>query len=197
VPDNRVFQGEQQFPATRRVVIHEVDRVAVRLTSRLSEAGYIVFGEHIPENRRSDFIAAGGEQLEGEMQSSDPFWAIECLEHDDVLPETLAKIASRSRAYGRPRLELMSANSAPDERADSVVATLAIAASRDPDVVLRVELRVSSRGPQLLVQGNHSLFEETLPMLTVLSDRVLYAGLAHDPDFDGSSGWPQSEEYSN
>jgi hypothetical protein len=162
------------------VVLSHVDGVGLRVAACLLAAGYAVFGEDVSAEALPGFEAAGGRLLADEAAGSDAFWSIDCQAKDGLHPEALAMMASVRSGSGRPRVEITGSQSDMGARGTDPVATLTLRPPGDSHAELSVVVGVRSRGPELTVQGGHTLFEEALPLLTALADRVLYAGPGRD-----------------
>ena len=168
----------QSRSTTHGILLNNVGQVGMALATRLLEAGYTVLGREIAEDCLRQFETAGGTIANSDDQCGDVAWEIECHERPGVRPEVLARLTEQHRGYGRPRLELSGPGRVIESGGDGAVGTLTVCsgvehASSDG---LQVALDVSPRGLRLIVRGERTLFEAGLPLLTVLADRVLYAG---------------------
>lgn len=160
------------------VLLNNVGQVGMALATRLLEAGYTVVGRKIAEDCLRPFQRAGGTVANDDDRHGAVAWEIECHERPGVRPEVLARLTEQGRGYGRPRLELSGPGRVIESGSDGTVGSLIVCsgvedASSDG---LQVAIDVSPRGMQLIVRGERTLFEAGLPLLTVLADRVLYAG---------------------
>lgn len=162
--------------ARAAVVVTHIDPIGLRLAVSLLQSGYVVYGRDVSVSCRPAFEAAGGRQLESDASELERAWFIECWGQSEPRPETLAMLNVGRSGYGRARLELTGSQHMPDGAAERSVAVLQIRAPGQVAAMLRVVLGVSPRGPELSVQGDRRLFEDALPLLTALADRVLYAG---------------------
>lgn len=190
---SELFRGEHENASTWPVVFKRVNPVVVRLARRLAAAGYPVFSQHVSAACGDEFVAAGGGLFAAVADKTNPTWVVDCRERAGLAPEALSRMTS-SLAVGRPRVEWMGAVRELDVRPDRAVATLTVAVSSAPENVLNVDLHVNQRGPWLLVHGARARFEAALPMLTVLADRVLYAGPAHESESAGAAARERSGE---
>lgn len=169
----------QPGSTTHGVLLNNVGRIGMVLAGRLLEAGYTVVGREIAEDCLRQFQIAGGTITNSDDRYGDVVWKIECYERPGVRTEVLARLTERRRGYGRPRLELSGpGRRAVESRSDGTVGALTVRSGVEDasSKVLEVALDVSPRGLQLVVRGGRTLFEAGLPLLTVLADRVLYAG---------------------
>ncbi len=172
-------RSEQSAPprsTIHRVLLNNVGQVGMVLATRLLEAGYIVVGREIAEECLRQFQIAGGTIANGDDQHGDVAWRIECHERPGVRPEVLTRLSGQHRGYGRPRLELSGMGRANESRGAVGALTVCSGAEHASSTGLQVVLDVSPRGLQFIVRGERTLFEATLSLLTVLADRVLYAG---------------------
>lgn len=158
------------------VVMTHVDAIGLRLVVSLLQSGYVVYSRDVSASFRPAFEAAGGRLLESGVPEQERAWSIECRGQSDPGPETLSMLNAGRSSYGRARLELTGSQHMPDDAAERSVAVLQVRAPGQTEATLRVVLGVSPRGPELSVQGERRLFEDALPLLTALADRVLYAG---------------------
>lgn len=161
------------------VILKNIDAIGVRLAISLLEAGYRVLGVNVSAECREAFERGGGLILTGDMPGN-VTWIIECRTQSNPNPEVLSRIAAGRSAYGRPRVELTGAQRSQEGSRERAVASLAVKPFDDPGSALRVDLGVTLRGPELSVRGERSLFEKALPLLTALSDRVLYNASGRD-----------------
>lgn len=174
-------------PARRHhlVMLENIEPVGLALALSLLRSGYGVLGGNVSAACLTAFEAAGGTPVAA--TKDDVAWSIQCHETRGIRPETLSRLSSARNEYGRPRLELSGPNRGVGGHPRDAVATLEIGPGRNPKTALHVALDVSSKGVQLVVRGERSLFESALPVLTVLADRVLYAGSEQDSDEHESS----------
>lgn len=170
---SRALSGQNSRLA---VVVTHIDAIGLRLAVSLLESGYVVYGRDVSVSCRLAFESAGGRQLECNAFEHARAWSIECRGQSDPGPETMAMLNAGRSGYRRARLELTGWQHMPDDAAERSVAVLQVRAPGQSEAMLRVVLGVSPRGPELSVQGERSLFEDALPLLTALADRVLYAG---------------------
>lgn len=161
------------------VILKHVDAVGVRLAISLLRAGYRVLGVDVAARCREDFEAAGGLVLAGDAPESIA-WVIECREQSNLRPDVLSRIAAGSAAFGRPRLEITSALRTEGTDREHSIASLVVVPFDGSEATLSVNLGVTARGPELIVRGERPLFEKALPLLTALSDRVLYSASSRD-----------------
>lgn len=161
------------------IILDHIDVIGVRLAISLLDAGYRVLGVNVSAECRAAFERAGGLVLTGDMPGS-VAWIIQCREQSNPNPEVLSRIAAGRSAYGRPRLELTGTQRSDDVGNEDVVASLEIMPFSEPGSTLTVDLGVSARGPELTVHGERTLFERALPLLTAISDRVLYNASGRD-----------------
>lgn len=176
-PRRHPMPGSAYAANANLVLLSHVGPVGVALAVRLLEAGHAVFGRDVIEGCQRPFQSAGGIVSSGASQTSNVAWSIECHERPGVRPEILSWLTEHRYGYGRPRLELGGARQSVEGFGVSA-GTLNIRAGRDrrQSASLQVTLDVNPRGLQLVVRGERPLFEAALPLLTVLADRVLYAG---------------------
>jgi hypothetical protein len=179
-PDTSSSGGAWMRRTNYPVVLSNVDAVGLRVAVCLLAAGYAVFGKDISPEALPGFEAAGGRLLAGGGAGSDACWSIVCRANDGLRPEALAMMASTRSGSGRPRVEITGSQSATAARGTDAVATLTLRPPGGAHAELNVVVAVRPRGPELTVQGGHMLFEEALPLLTALADRVLYAGPVRD-----------------
>lgn len=192
--DRRARRRGRSAPPRHVVVLENIDAVGMALALSLLEAGYEVVGRNVAPNCVEEFQAAGGITAANGGQTARVAWSIECHQRPGVHPETLSRLVARRQGFGRPRLELSGLGRVAKGAAQDRVATLAIRSGREPDTaidsILHVALDVSPRGLHLVVHGERPLFEAALPILTVLADRVLYAGLEPGDYEQASGGFP-------
>ena len=162
------------------VILSHVDGVGLRVAVCLLAAGYVVFGEDVSPEALPGFEAAGGRLSAGGVSGSDAFWSIDCIARNGLRPEALAMMTSVRSGSGRPRVEITGSHSDTGARGTDAVATLTLRPPGGSHGELNVEVGVRPLGPELTVQGGHTLFEAALPLLTALADRVLYAGPLRD-----------------
>jgi hypothetical protein len=179
-PDREVSSGARMHRTSYPVVLSHVDVVGLRVAACLLAAGYVVFGEDVSPDALPGFEAAGGKLLAGGVAGRDACWSIDCRACDSLRPEALAMLASTRAGAGRPRVEINRSQPDPGARGADAVATLTLRPPDGSHCELNVVVGVRPRGPELTVQGGHTLFEEALPLLTALSDRVLYVGPGRD-----------------
>lgn len=182
---------------TLRVMLDNVGQIGLALAARLLEAGYEVVGRKVSEEYLRQFQTAGG-AIASDVRG-DVTWVIECHERPGTRPEMLARLTEQHRGYGRPRLELSGPGRAIEREGDTTVGKLVVrsGAERAAADGLQVALDVNPRGLQLVVRGERTLFEAALPLLTVLADRVLYAG-SETSDKNGNDtlpGEPSSHDH--
>ncbi len=176
-------------PASHAVLLSGVGPVGLALATRLLNAGYAVIGQDVAPDCLHQFQFAGGTMTGDRLQRGDVAWVIECHERPSVRPDILARLTGQHRGYGRPRLELSGSGRLIESKGDTTVGALILRSDVEhlSTVGLQVALDVTLRGLQLVVRGERALFEAALPLLTVLADRVLYAGSARIQFEDGDA----------
>lgn len=183
----------------RRVVLEHVEQIGLVLAARLLGAGYEVVGRDIAENCLRQFQLAGGVIASDDDQRGDAAWVVECRERPGTQPEVLARLSEQHRGYGRPRLELSGPGRVVEREGDATVGKLVVRSGAEQTSAggLLVVLDLNPRGLQLVVHGERTLFEAALPLLTVLADRVLYAGseTVHKNEDDTLPGEPSSHDH--
>ena len=179
MPSMRGAVGGRAGQAGTLVILEHVDVIGVRLAISLMRAGYRVLGADVSPQCRETFESAGGTILSGDMPDK-VAWRIECREQSNPRPEVLSRIAAGRSAFGRPRLELTGAHRGENTSRKQSIASLLVVPFDEQDSTLTVDLGVTARGPELTVRGERPLFEKALPLLTALSDRVLYNASTRD-----------------
>lgn len=182
MPDRWVSHGGPPGRARHLVVVENVESVGLALALSLLRAGYGVLGSNVSDTCLAEFQAAGGAPVTTAPDEREIAWSIECHEKPGVRPEILSRLSSARPEHGRARLELSGSNRSLEGYSRDAVATLAIVPGQNMETALHVALDVNPKGLQLIVRGERSLFEAALPVLTVLADRVLYAGPGQDND---------------
>lgn len=164
-------------PTTRKastVVVNRVDVIGLRLSIRLLDAGYRVLGLQVSDRWRQQFEASGG-RVPDRKQEHQATWLVTLPATADPRPDQLAGLLSVAPTRSRPRVALLGGAAALDDLQRRTVSTIQIRAGSQSSGVLTVLLAVGRHGTELGVLGDQELFEQALPLLTALSDRVLFA----------------------
>lgn len=181
MPERWVARGG--FPRRRPGVVffEEVSPVGLVLALSLLDTGYRVLARRVDALCLSEFRAAGGQLVSSTGARPDSDWMLDCHEEPGVRTDMLTRLASPRFEHGRPRLELGRSARLLERHAGDRVATLVLRHGRDAHNAMRVALELTPRGIQLVVHGQRPLFEEALSLLTVLAERVVYAGTDTSP----------------
>lgn len=171
------FSSAQPGPL---VVLDHVDLVGLHLAVCLLEAGYRVVGVNVADRCRPALEQSGAIVMENRVPDVTA-WLLECHEQENPRPEVLARTFAGRAASRRPRLELTGdqRRSVPDSAMQPLVSIIL----RPPgarESSLHVVLALTSRGPELTVRGERSLFERALPLLTSVVNRVVYTATDSD-----------------
>ncbi len=157
------------------VVVNRIDVVGLRLAIRLLDAGYRVLGRQVSNQWRQQFEAAGGEVLDQMQELPDTAWFIASTATADPRPEQLAGLLTVAPSRWRPRVALLGGTSALEDVQRRTVTTVQVRSGSQSANSLTVYLAVGRHGTELGVSGDQVLFERALPLLTALSDQVLFA----------------------
>jgi hypothetical protein len=157
------------------VVVNRIDIVGLRLAIRLIDAGYRVLGVQVLPQCREEFATAGGRIVEHNPAAVEADWVVTLPHTGNPRPEDLAGLLAVAPTRWRPRVSLLGGAGALEDLHQRAVATLRISPGFDLESDLTVHLAVGRLGTELGVSGDQDLFERALPLLTALSDRVLFA----------------------
>lgn len=157
------------------IVVNRVDVIGLRLSIRLLDAGYRVLGLQVSDRWRKQFEASGGRVPDRKPEYQDATWLVTLPATADPRPEQLAGLLSVAPTRSRPRVALLGGAAALDDLQRRTVSTIQIRAGSQSSAALTVHLAVGRHGTELGVLGDQDLFEQALPLLTALSDRVLFA----------------------
>lgn len=160
-------------PAT--VVVNRVDVIGLRLAIRLLEAGYRVLGLQVASQCRQPFEEAGGKEIDRLQEPPNTVWIIASTATAELRPEQLAGLFAIAPARRSPRVQLLGGASGFEDLQRRTVSTMQIRPGSQSGNALTIHLAVGRHGTELGVSGDQDLFEQALPLLTALSDRVVFA----------------------
>lgn len=158
------------------VVLERVDAtVGLQLAERLLAGGYSVVSRTVASECQAVFERSGGRLLAGSDLSPGEGWVIDHEELVEPRMDIVVSMLPHGLEGRRPRVEVGSDRGAGSATERRTLAMLWIHPAGATEEVLEVRLVAGRGGGGLTVSGDRRLFEHALPLLTTLSDRVLYA----------------------